>query len=53
MNELMNRDYEVDVNEGDLDDEFAELEAQYYQDMKNKNPANRNQNPQVYNNMSL
>lgn len=47
----MNRDYDIDVNEGDLEDEFAELEAQYYKDMKSKNTTNQQYNPQMYNNL--
>lgn len=36
MNELMNRDYDVDVNEGDLDEELRALELEYRDEIKNK-----------------
>lgn len=44
MNELMSRDYEVDVDEGDLDEELRALELQYRDEIKNK-PVPQ---PQVY-----
>lgn len=52
MNDLLNRDYDIDVNEADLDDDFAELEAQYYKDMKSKSVTNKQYNPQTFNNYS-
>lgn len=52
MNELMNRDYDIDVNQADLDDDFADLEAQYYRDMKANTNSNKQYKPQTYNNMS-
>ena len=51
MNELLNRDYDIDVNEADLDDDFADLEAQYYRDMKQKNTNTNQYNPQTFNSL--
>lgn len=48
---MLNRDYDIDVNEADLDDDFADLEAQYYRDMKHKSTINNQNNKQTFNNL--
>lgn len=45
MNEMMNKNYDMDVDEEDFEDEFAEFEKEVNKE-KRKVPINKNVNPQ-------
>lgn len=49
MNDMLNRNYELDVDEDELDDELAEFEREIAMDKKKAVNVNTNKNPQQTN----
>jgi charged multivesicular body protein 5 len=47
MNEMLNRDYDIDVNEEDLDDELGQLERELKVEKQQKNKGQIQNNQQM------
>jgi ribosomal protein L29 len=47
MNEMLNRDYDIDVDEDDLDDELGQLERELKVEKQQKNKGQIQNNQQM------